>query len=420
MKLILQLIFSLLVFSGSLFGQITKHVLFLGNSYTDVNSLPTIIANLAQSTGDSLVYSQNTPGGYTLQGHSTNPTSLNLIKQGNWDYVVLQEQSQKPSWPIAQVISSVFPYAKILCDSIRSANSCTTPLFYMTWGRKNGDSYNCANWPPVCTYQGMDSLLNLRYRMMADSNAALVSPVGAVWHYIRDHYNKIELYAADESHPSVAGSYAAACTFYSLIFQKDPSLITNDYGIDPVDAANIRNTAKLIAFDSLSKWNVGKFTPKAKFTNTQNNDTIFFVNQSQYADSYLWNFGDGNSSTVFEPIHKYSKSGNYHVMLDVARCGVHDTISKNIQVTISAIQVNEKVVSRVFPNPIQNQINIQLQNTQTLNNIELYSTDGRIIKSFGDRQGTNIMLKANSLVSGFYILKFEIDGILYQYKILKQ
>lgn len=71
-------------------------------------------------------------------------------------------------------------------------------------GKKEGDAGNCPFWPPVCTYSGMDSLLNLRYRMMAEDNDALLSPVGQVWHYIRDNHPEIELYNADMSHPSSA------------------------------------------------------------------------------------------------------------------------------------------------------------------------------------------------------------------------
>ena len=32
------------------------------------------------------------------------------------------------------------------------------PVFFMTWGRENGDDMNCPNWPPVCTYEGVDDL----------------------------------------------------------------------------------------------------------------------------------------------------------------------------------------------------------------------------------------------------------------------
>lgn len=152
--------------------------------------------------------------------HANSAAAMTAINADNWNHVVLQAQSQEPSFPIGQVQNEVFPYATILCDAIRANDACTRPVFYMTWGRENGDQQNCAGWPPVCTYEGMDSLLNLRYSMMGEDNEAYVSPVGAVWHYIRDNYPDIDLYAADGSHPSQAGSYAAACTFYAIIFEK--------------------------------------------------------------------------------------------------------------------------------------------------------------------------------------------------------
>ena len=86
----------------SLHAQQTR-VLFLGNSYTAFNSLPSLTRLLALSLGDTIEVSSNTPGGYTFNGHSTDLTSMTLIQQGNWDYVVLQEQSQLPSFPPSQV-----------------------------------------------------------------------------------------------------------------------------------------------------------------------------------------------------------------------------------------------------------------------------------------------------------------------------
>jgi hypothetical protein len=71
------LFLSFLCISGyELKAQLNYKVLFLGNSYTGVNNLPQMIANVALSVGDRLIFDSNTPGGYTLQGHSTNTTSL--------------------------------------------------------------------------------------------------------------------------------------------------------------------------------------------------------------------------------------------------------------------------------------------------------------------------------------------------------
>jgi hypothetical protein len=418
--ILLSLIIILLSGATVLHAQYTKRALFLGNSYTGVNNLPAMTATLANSTGDTLIYDSNTPGGYTLQGHSTDPTSMAKIQQANWDYVILQEQSQKPSWPLSQVMTDVFPYAASLCNSIRQANPCTRPMFYMTWGRKNGDSYNCPNWPPVCTYEGMDSLLNLRYRMMGDSNDAYVSPVGAVWHYIRNQYKGIELYAADESHPSVAGSYAAACTFYTLIFQKDPTQIGNDYGLDPVDAANIRNASKIIAYDSLSKWNVGRYVPKAKFAATQNADTIYFSNQSVYANTYFWDFGDGNSSIQENPAHHYTTAGIYQVILIASKCGKADTLTKTIQVVPSSIAQSEVLSYSIYPNPVSDFIILESDETMDMQFIELYSSDGRLVKSFGPQKGKTIRLRCTDLSKGVYFLRFQNGDKIYRHKIIKK
>ncbi|HEY0262763.1 MAG TPA: hypothetical protein VGB95_07035, partial [Chitinophagales bacterium] len=114
---------------------LTKRALFLGNSYTYVNDLPQMIADAAASTNDILIFDSNAPGGYTLQEHSTNSTSLTKIAVGNWDYVVLQEQSQFPSFPDWQVEEDVFPYAKELDSIINAENPCAETVFYMTWGR---------------------------------------------------------------------------------------------------------------------------------------------------------------------------------------------------------------------------------------------------------------------------------------------
>ena len=77
-------IFSVVVFIPIfVFSQQTKEVLFVGNSYTYVNDLPNMVKQIALSFGDTLIYDQNTPGGATLQMHSTNTQTLSKISQQN-------------------------------------------------------------------------------------------------------------------------------------------------------------------------------------------------------------------------------------------------------------------------------------------------------------------------------------------------
>ena len=241
----------LLLLSLFVFAQPNK-VLFIGNSYTYVNNLPELTSMMMLSSGDSIEYEMSAPGGCTFQQHCS--VSSPLIQQGGWDYVVLQEQSQLPSFPESQFMQESYPYAQQLCDAIRLYNPDAKIAFYMTWGRKNGDAQNCPYYPPLCTYEGMDSLLYARYMMMAEDNHVCVSPVGAAWHYVRDHYPEIELYQSDESHPAYVGSYIAAACIYSLFTGRNPLDIHWNGTLDESTAYKAKMAVKIVVYDSLSKW----------------------------------------------------------------------------------------------------------------------------------------------------------------------
>ncbi len=64
-----------------------------------------------------------------------------------------------------------------------------------------------------------------------------------------------------DSHPSAAGSYAAACTFYTTFFRKDPSALTYNFTLSASDASSIRNAAKMVVYDSLLTWHIGEYDP---------------------------------------------------------------------------------------------------------------------------------------------------------------
>ena len=251
-----------------------KRVLFIGNSYTEVNNLPDMVQRVAESTGDVLEYQSNTPGGCTFQQHCTN-RSMDLIRQGGWDVVVLQEQSQLPSFPQSQVEVEVFPYAQRLVDSVYAHSPEGEAMFYMTWGRKNGDQGNAHNFPVLGTYEGMDSMLYERYLYMAREYDASVCPVGRVWRYLRTNSPRIELYQPDESHPSLEGSYAAACAFYTMLFHRSPLTISYRPEIDETDAATIREAVHRVVFDTLSFWlmRITESNSRTGYTDTTHIDT---------------------------------------------------------------------------------------------------------------------------------------------------
>jgi PKD domain/Secretion system C-terminal sorting domain len=401
MRQFISIIFLLVfILHGALHAQ-SKRVLFLGNSYTAVNNLPLLLRNIALSTNDTLIIDSNTPGGYTLQLHTTNTTSQSKLMAGNWDFVVLQEQSQLPSFPDDQVAVEVFPYAKFLDSVINQYSPCAETVFYNTWGRKTGDASNCGSWPPVCSYEGMDSLLHLRYVQMATDNNALVSPVGVVWKYLRIMHPEIELYATDGSHPSAAGSYAAACSFYSVILRKNPVDITYNFGLTDTVARCIKEATKIVVYDSLSKWFVGNYDPVADIDYTMIDNTVSFQNLSSAADTYFWDFGDGATSTDFQPTHIYAMSGIYTLRFISRRCDYVDTVQTEINVTV--LEQNQIVC---FPNPVTTNFVVKTNSILTGKTYYLYNSTGQLVRK-GALNTNSTVIQTMNLPSGMYVLKIE-------------
>lgn len=417
------IVFMFLVgFQSLIFGQ-NKKVLFIGNSYTSVNNLPLMFYNLSLSTQDTIVYSSNTPGGHTFNNHTQNSTTISKIMEGNWDYIVLQEHSQLPSFPDSQVESECLPFAHILDSLINEYNPCAETVFYMTWGRKNGDASNCASWPPVCTYEGMDSLLRLRYTQMAVDNNAIISPVSVVWKYLRTNNPAIELYSSDESHPSVAGTYAAACSFYASILRKDPSLAPYYGGLDQSTAQIIQNAAKSMVYDSLENWFVGNYDPSADFIYGANNLNVTFTNNSTFAENYNWDFGDGNFSSTQNPSHLFNGASNYIVKLTASSCDYYDTITKEISITAQSISEAGKQAFIISPNPCNNFIQVELNSEKTHHSYVIINQYGQKVLMGQINSGGNTIQTVNvsSLSQGVYsiLLMNENQRVYYIQRIIK-
>ena len=74
--------------------------------------------------------------------------------------------------------------------------------------------------------------------------------------------------------------------------------------------------------------------PTAAFDASPNLDTLFLTNNSIDADTYLWNFGDGNTDTSPNPLpHIYAQDGTYTVSLTATNACGSNTTSTQISIT---------------------------------------------------------------------------------------
>lgn len=437
----------LLAIAGSTAAHAGKklQVLFIGNSYTSSNDLPGLVASVAASMGDTLIYDSFI--GHQLQGNLFGPALMTKINTAKWDYVVLQEQSRIPAMQ-TNIFYGSYHFAYKTDSLVQANDPCTNLVFYMTWGYKNGDPIYCAQdpgWPAWCTYQSMDSLINLRYRTYADTllppqqgwpfgtilwahgpalrpiRPSQVSPVGAVWNYIRKTSPSVELYHPDGNHPSAAGSYAGAFTFYTTLFRRDAGASSFNHVLSATEANIIRTAVKKVVYDSMGKWNIGQNDLRADFSvAATTGNTVTFANNSTLATGYIWHFGDGATSAQVQPTHSYATSGTYTVRLVALRGACSDTSFARVVTYPSGISA--PLAARRFgihPNPATNVLNITTPSHNTI--IKILNIFGReVMKHICVRQGQN-SIELSELPPGIYTLMLADEhGHIYHEKFLKQ
>jgi len=196
-------------------AEAAQSVLFIGNSYTYVNDLPSTFSRLAASGGHPVSVAMIAPGGYKLFQHAAERSTLDTISNRKWDWVVMQEQSQVPSLGNLR-LKEMYPAVRLLNHRIRESGA--TPVLFLTWGRKQGS-------PEIgfADFSSMQTQLSKGYRDIAEELSIVVAPVGEAWKKAVRQRSSPELWSADGSHPSPAGTYLAACVLYATLFRQDPS-----------------------------------------------------------------------------------------------------------------------------------------------------------------------------------------------------
>jgi hypothetical protein len=202
-------------------------VLFLGNSFTYVNDLPTVFRDLARAAGQDVETSMVANGGETLQDHAASSDSLNAIRNTHEQFVILQEQSQVPSVESFRQ-SEMYPAARTLVASVRTAGA--TPILLETWAHRDG-------WSDYrLDYSAMQAAVNQAYATIATELKVSVAPAGQAWQTVLRQDPGIVLWEADGIHPSPAGTYLAACVLYTRLFGPCPSNASYTEGLSPAVA----------------------------------------------------------------------------------------------------------------------------------------------------------------------------------------
>lgn len=204
------------------------HVLFIGNSYTYVNNLPSMLSALAASANSPLRIQTKMVAepAATLQLLWEKGAAEEAIRERKWDFVILQEQSVLPIVEPGRMRN----YARKFDNVIKKSGSRT--VLFLTWARRGKPE--------------MQLGLNNAYLNVARELEAQIAPVGPAWQFALAAAPDTQLYMEDGSHPTPAGSYLAACVFFHVMTE-------NQQSCPPIDRSDISREELAIARNAASQ-----------------------------------------------------------------------------------------------------------------------------------------------------------------------
>ncbi len=405
-------VFIIFLFISTVIFGCTKTVLFIGNSYTFYNNLPDLISRIAESLGDTLIYETSTPGGYSLYMHSTYEPTLSLLRSRRWDYVILQDQSQMPTIEYLRETQSIIGLRVLdsLCDY-----NCSLPVMYATWGRRFG-GIQCIDI--FCSiafedFEEMTDTLEAVYFRFAQMSDAILVPVGRAFVNAKLADETINLWDADNSHPSVEGSYLGACIFYAIMFDKAYLRSSFFHTLDSETCLFLQNIASETFLEMRDVCYEFSPVPNANFSVEILENTVFFTNLCENATFFEWNFDDGSASYDNNPVH-YFENGVYNVSLIAQNSCFIDTMIIRVDIAeSSSIYENSSTTEKISLS--YNLITLNDYNFSPAS-IEIFSLTGKQV--FEKTFSKNCKIELLNCETGIYFVVLRTSNEYYYKKIL--
>jgi len=204
------------------------NVLFVGNSFTYYNnSIHSHYRKLARAAGvftneESRARIMTISGGH-LPEHAGGFEKM--VASEDWDVVIMQGHSLGP---ISEKTAGPFREAAREFSDIARKHG-VRPVFFMTWA-----------------YTGkpeMTAKLDKAYSDVGRDLGAEVVPVGLAFARVTAERPELALRIADARHPSLAGTYLAACTFFAALHGQSPQGISYNAGLGAATAEYLQKVA---------------------------------------------------------------------------------------------------------------------------------------------------------------------------------
>ncbi len=331
-----------------------------------------LTVNFTNNSTGATSYSWSFPGGNPSTSAATNPT---VVYDTAGVYTVTLTATNANGSATATTTITVntiptagFTYAVSNDTTYTFTNTSTGATSYL-WTFGDGDSSVLAS--PVHNYPALDTNIIYTVIMRAINACGTVNDTQTVTVVTDPHANFTATPTSGCAPLTVQFNNTSTPNATSFLWKfpggtpdtsilKNPVVVYSTPGTYSVTLIAINSSGR----DTFSRTNyiVVNTVPTAGFTTAANGLTVTFTNSSSGAVSYAWNFGDGDSSSLADPVHTYATDGTYTVTLSATNaCG---TTTKTQTVTVTTLPVAGFTVS---PNVGCAPLTVQFTNTSSAN-----------------------------------------------------
>lgn len=157
--------------------------------------------------------------------------------------------------------------------------------------------------------------------------------------------------------------------------------------------------------------------PVAAFSPNLNGYDVSFLNLSENATSYEWHFGDGSTSTEFEPAYTYTSGGNMPLYLVATNDCTSDTAFYDLQ----SVSVDEKISEmtlEMYPNPCTSLVTLSAEALRSDNGscfVRVFSVDGRSVSNIqipATNSSNRCTMDVSGLANGMYLVQVQSGNIV--------
>ncbi|MBQ9462530.1 MAG: hypothetical protein IJU68_02605 [Bacteroidales bacterium] len=215
----------------------TASLLLIGNSFTYYFGEPFMLQEIAFSQGLRLNVKASLKGGQTFRDHCGREMTLRTVSGGEYDYAVIQGQSQEPARYAADRSGQVDVENAFveLCRKIRETSPDCNIFVENTWGYPGSDNGGFSS------LDEFDRLLEEGSWLLAEAGVGDKIPVGKAFTAARE---RTELLESDAKHPGLAGAYLKACITCLVLTGRPFSGDVPKCGLPDEEAAYLRSIAE--------------------------------------------------------------------------------------------------------------------------------------------------------------------------------